>query len=166
MQTSNPPPNTGLPWHKLLAPLPADAVPRRSPVAPPEVLAMPEGAAIAGWENLTVDLSAGAAGLRVVLVLLDETGRALSASDLVLYRSEGMEGGEAVVETRQESLGGRLEEDGTFRGTRWQSLHVETAGGREIRKELTPAEPRDEDVVALKGLVEEMMKRSVQNGNK
>ena len=160
MQTPNPPPNTGLPWHKLLAPLPADALPRRSPVAPPEVLARPEGAAIAGWENLIVDLSAGAAGLRVVLVLLDETGRAISASDLVLYRSEGLEGGEAVVETRQESLGGRLESDGSFRGTRWQSLHVETAGGREIRNENTPFAPEADEVVALKTLVADVLRRA------
>ena len=160
MQTPNPPSNTGLPWHKLLAPLPADVVPQRAPVAPPEVLAMPEGDAIAGWENLTVNLSAGAAGMRMVLVLVDAAGRALSASDMVMYRSERMEGGEAVVEYRQDSLGGRLEPDGTFKGTCWQTLHVEAADGRELRKELTPSEPREQDVAALKGLVAEMLRRA------
>jgi hypothetical protein len=34
------------PWHALLAPLPADAVPCRQPVASPEILSTPAGAAI------------------------------------------------------------------------------------------------------------------------
>jgi len=50
-------------------------IPRRQPVASPEILAKPEGAAITGWEQLTVDLSAGAARLRIVMVVLDATGQ-------------------------------------------------------------------------------------------
>jgi len=41
-------PNSRPPWHALLAPLPADAVPRRQPVASPGILATPAGAALAG----------------------------------------------------------------------------------------------------------------------
>src|SRR5919197_199706 len=74
----------GVPWHELLAPLPADAVPRRQPVAAPEVLARPEAAAIADWQQLVVELSAGSAGLRILLVVLDGSGRPISASDAVL----------------------------------------------------------------------------------
>src|SRR5688500_5756145 len=58
------PPASAAPWHALLAPIPADAVVSRKPVASPEILATPEGAAIAGWEQLTIELSAGAVGLR------------------------------------------------------------------------------------------------------
>ena len=76
------------PWHALLAPIPPDVIPKRQPVASPEILAEPYGAAIAGWEQLTVELSAGSAGLRHVLVVLDATGQPISASDTVLYRSE------------------------------------------------------------------------------
>src|SRR5205085_655891 len=67
-----------------LAPLPADALPRRQPIAAPEVLARPEAAAIADWQQLVVELSAGSAGLRILLVVLDGSGRPISASDAVL----------------------------------------------------------------------------------
>jgi hypothetical protein len=147
-------------WHRLLAPLPAEAIPRRSPVALPEVLAMPEGAAIAGWQQLLVELSAGEAGLRVLLVVLDAAGKPISASDMVMYRSETVRDGEAVKEYRHESLGGRLEADGSFRGTRWHMLNVETADGREISKEATPSEPHAEEISALKALVAEMLRRA------
>src|SRR5262245_51127259 len=114
------------PWHALLAPLPPDEIPRRQPVASPEILARPEGAAIAGWEQLTVDLSAGAAGLRVAMVVLDASGRPISASDAVLYSVEvgpgDGEGSPRVVEHYHENIGGRFELDGSFRGTRWRTL--------------------------------------------
>ncbi|MGE3889018.1 MAG: hypothetical protein AB7H81_21520, partial [Vicinamibacterales bacterium] len=95
-------PEPAAPWHVLLAPLPADAVVKRQPIGSPEILASPEGAAIAGWESLTVEMSAGARGLRHVMVTLDASGRPISAADTVLYRDDG--------EIRQESIGGRIEE--------------------------------------------------------
>jgi hypothetical protein len=119
------------PWHALLAPLPEDVIVRRQPVGSPEVLATPEGAAIAGWEQLTVELSAGLAGLRHVLVVLDATGQPISASDTALYRvgvskteQDADTPSESVLsaEFYQESIGGRFETDGTFRGTRWQTV--------------------------------------------
>jgi len=112
------PPTSNHPWHALFAPLPPDAVPRRAPIASPGILASPEGAAVAGWENITLDLSAGCDGLRVVMVTVDAAGQPLSASDHVMFRSEIGSGPDAVVEFRHESVGGRLEPDGTFLGTR------------------------------------------------
>lgn len=147
-------------WHKLFAPLPAEEIPLRGPVAPPEVLARPEGAAVAGWEQLVVELSAGHAGLRVVLVVRDAHGRPLSASDMVLYRSEHKQDGATLVEYRQESVGGSFEADGTFRGTRWQTLSAETADGQEVRREATPSAPSPQDVLALKALVDEVLRRA------
>ena len=74
-------------WLTLLGPLPLDVAPMRQPVASPELMASPRGAAIAGWEQLVLHLSAGAAGLRTILVVLDADGTLLSASDSVLYRT-------------------------------------------------------------------------------
>jgi hypothetical protein len=112
------------PWYALLAPIPAEVIPKRQPVASPEILASPYGAAIAGWEQLTVELSADAAGLRHVLVVLDATGQPISISDTVLYRSEIRTSSEAAgpsssaeYQFYQESIGGRIEKDGSFKGT-------------------------------------------------
>jgi hypothetical protein len=113
-------------------------IPRRQPVAPPEVLATPEGAAIAGWEQLTVELSAGSAGLRVAIVVLDATGQPISAS----------------------GVGGRLESDGTFRGTRWRTVGFERADGGDPQLESTPSEPSAADVTGLKALVADVLRRA------
>jgi len=158
MDRPPPVPTPARPWHALLAPLPADAVPHRKPVAPPEVLAKPEGVAIAGWEQVVVDLSAGSAGLRVVMVVLDATGQPISASDAVLYRMKVAEQ-PGVVEYHHENIGGRLEADGTFRGTRWRSVTVETGPEEEVEREATSSEPTEADVTALKALVAELLRR-------
>jgi hypothetical protein len=151
-------------WHALLAPLPPEATPCRQPVAPPEVLATPAGAAVAGWEQLVVELSAGAAGLRVVMVVLDATGQPISASDMVLYRSEvaggtGAEGACSSVEIHQESVGGRLEPDGMFRGTHWRMVGREPIDDEDPKWESTPSEPSVAEVAGLKALVAELLRR-------
>jgi hypothetical protein len=153
------------PWHALLAPLPADTMPRRQPVASPEVLAGPTGWAIAGWEQLVVDLSAGAAGLRNVLVVLDSHGVLLSASDSVLYRTGP--GGTpppadcgSPTQVRHESVGGRFEPDGSFRGTRWVSVALDPGDSDELEWESTPSEPSEDDVAALRLLAAELVRRS------
>ena len=140
-------------WHALFAPLPADAVPRRQPVAPPEVLATPAGTAIAGWEQLVLDLSAGGTAMRVVHVVLDGDGRPISASDMVFYRT-------GPAEIRQESVGGRFEADGSFRGTRWLTAGPEPADDEPPDWESTPSEPSAADVAALRALVDEMLRRA------
>lgn len=150
-------------WHVLLGPLPPDAVPQRKPVASAEVLAGPTGWAIAGWEQLSINLSAGSTGLRHMLVLLDADGTVISASDSVLYCS-GMSGGpppdedDAPTLILQMSIGGRFEPDGTFRGTRWQSVAVDH-GEEELKWESTHAEPSGEDIAGLRGIVAEMLRR-------
>jgi hypothetical protein len=146
-------------WHALLAPLPDDALPRRQPVGSPEVLATPEGAAIAGWEQLTVDLSAGAAGLRNVLVVLDGSGRPISANDTVLYHRPGA-GGQATF--HHESLGGRFEADGSFRGTRWTAVSVDSEEAEDLQTKSVPREPDPAEVAALRALVDEVLRRAAR----
>jgi hypothetical protein len=150
-----------LPWHALLAPLPASAVPVRGPVASPQILERPEGESLRGWQQLVIDLSAGTQGLRNVLVVLDEQGRLLSASDTVLHCRvrPGAPPAEAI-EHVHESLGGRFELDGTFRGTRWRSVSVGEEGSDEMRSEgPVKSVPSEADVAALRELVAAVMAR-------
>lgn len=146
------------PWHALLGPLPPGSAPRASPVGSPELHGTPEGAAVAGWESLVLDLSAGSAGGRVLQVLLDAEGRLLSASDHVLFRSEG-EG--QPVQIRQESIGGRFESDGDFRGTFWLITGPEPVDEEEPRWELNPRAPTTGEVEALRKLVAEIVRRRI-----
>ena len=74
---------------------------------------------IAGWTSVTLEFSAPGRGLRHLLVTLDETGRPISASDHVLFRAPNPAHPTGPADMRQESIGGRLEADGTFRGTCW-----------------------------------------------
>ena len=151
------------PWHALLAALPADAVPTRKPVASPEVLAGPNGWAVAGWEQLSIHLSAGLGGLRHILVVLDAGGTLLSASDAVLYRT-GLSGEpppedvDSPATILQMSVGGRFEEDGSFHGTRWQSVAVDR-GEEELDWESMPSAPSPADVESLRLLVTEVIRR-------
>ncbi len=141
-------------WHVLLGPLPEDAIPERKPVGSPEVLATPAGRSIAGWEQLSINLSAGGAGLRSVLVVLDASGTLLSASDAVLYRT----GNDQRATILHLSVGGRFEPDGSFHGTRWHSVAVEQ-DEQEPEWESTPSAPSPEDVEALRALVVEVIQR-------
>jgi hypothetical protein len=125
-------------------------------VGPPALHGTPEGAVVAGWETLVLELSAGSAGLRVLQVLRDAEGRLLSASDHVLFRSEA-EG--QPVQIRQESIGGRFESDGDFRGTFWLITGPEPVDDEEPRWELSPREPTKDEVEALRELVAEVVGR-------
>jgi hypothetical protein len=150
-------------WHMLLGPLPRDAVPERKPVAPPEVLAGPTGWAVAGWEQLVLHLSAGAAGSRTILVVLDGTGALLSGGDGVLYRTGLQDPAPPPIDEpaliRQENLGGRFEPDGSFHGTRWRSVAIDR-GEEELDWESTRSEPSPDDVAGLRAVVEEVIRRS------
>jgi len=150
------------PWHALLAPLPDDASPEVKPVLPPELAARPESAAVAGWRSVTLYLSAGEAGSRHLLVTLDETGTAISAGDSVLYRSRQ---GDEVTWTH-ESVGGRLERDGRFLGTRWRSVAVGAVDSDEAETcERQGAVPSEQDAAALKALAAELLRRSGSSGS-
>ncbi len=144
------------PWHALLAPLPAEALPRRRPVASPELVASGAAAAIAGWEGLLVELTAGEAGLRMIQVLVDAEGRLLSASDHVLFRSAASD----PVLIRQESIGGRFEPDGTFGGTHWVVEGPEPGEEEEPRWAMTPRPPTDAEIAGLRSLVAEVLRRA------
>ncbi len=142
-------------WHRLLAPLPTAAVPARSPVAPPDVIAMPAAASIAGWEQLVVELSDAGRGLRVVLVVIDAAGRPISASDSVLFRTDGN-----PPQVRHESIGGRIETDGAFRGTHWTSEGPESAADEPPPLPSTPRAPSPAETAMLLALVDDIVRRS------
>ena len=151
------------PWHALFATLPRGAVPARKPVATPGTPGAEEGSPIAGWEMLTLDLSAGPAGSRLVTVTLDESGRPISASDWVMYRSErraaaGESQAAGLVDYLHLTVGGRIESDGTFRGTRWRTVTVQDARGETLSSDSTPSQPTPEDAHMLLGLVAEMVR--------
>jgi hypothetical protein len=153
-------------WHALLGPLPANATPRREPVTPPAMRDDPAMAAVAGWEQLVLHISAGPAGSRTILVVLDAGGALLSAGDAVLYRS-GLnqpapppDGQPALI--RQENVGGRFEPDGSFHGTRWQSVAIDR-GEEELDWESTPSQPSIDDVARLRQVVAEVIRRGEQS---
>jgi len=142
-------------WHKLFAPLPKSAVVQRKPVLSAELAGKPESAAVAGWQSLTVELSAGAGGLRHVMVTLDGSGAPISAGDWVLYCSGN------PVQYVHENVGGRIQPDGSFLGTRWRSVAVEVAGQEEPEvKETASSAPTPEDVAAIQALVKEVLRRA------
>jgi hypothetical protein len=141
-------------WNALLAPLPDDAVPTRQPVAPPELRERPEGAAIAGWEQIVLHLSDPCKGLRTVLVVVDASGTAISASDGVFYYIDG-----EPRRVYHELLGGRLEADGRFLGTHWVSIGPDPGEDQPAQLETTPSVPTPQQIAGLLALVDEMLRR-------
>ena len=148
-----------LAWHALLAPLPEDAAPTRKPVGTPDVLASPEGAAIAGWSQLTLHLAAGQAGLRILLVVLEAAARPVAASDHVLFWSPG-EGGSDPRRIRQESIGGSLAADGSFRGTCWLVTGPEPENDEPPQWDSTSRHPTAAESAALCALAAELVARA------
>jgi hypothetical protein len=127
------------------------------------VLAGPTGWAVAGWEQLVLHLSAGAAGSRTILVVLDANGTLLSGSDAVFYHT-GQSGAppptkESPARIRQETVGGRFEPDGSFRGTRWHSVALDRGGDRDPEWDSTPSQPSPDDVASLRLVVAELIRR-------
>ena len=142
-------------WHALFAPLPPGAVVRCKPVLTAELASRPESAAIAGWQNVTVELSAGADGQRHVSVTLDASGTPISAGDWVLYCSG------KPVQYVHENVGGRIQPDGSFLGTRWRTVAVEVPGSDEPEpRETVSSEPTPEDVAGLMRMVRELLSRA------
>jgi hypothetical protein len=103
-----------------------------------------------------LELNAVPRGGRYLLVTMDESGRPISASDHVLFRAPS-DGG--AWEVRQESIGGRLELDGTFRGTHWLVTGPEPLDDEEPSWDMRPRPPEDAEIAALKGLVAELLTR-------
>ena len=149
-------------WHSLLAALPNDAELKSQPVVPPELAAKAEMAAVAGWRQVTCEMSAGEAGLRHVLVVLDETGRPISAGDHVLT-CRPIEGSPALTRYEHESVGGRLEQDGTFNGTYHRMVFIQPTDSDAEDHEAIESHSRPptlEETVALKAIVASIMARS------
>lgn len=145
-------------WHALLGPIPAHARPRLSPVATPELLASGQAAPVADWSSLILELSTAAGELRIVQVLLDGEGRALSASDHVLFRSPPADpGGRPWM--RQDNIGGRFEADGSFRGTCWRVEGPEPEDDEPPRWSATSRPPEEAEIAALRKLVAQLMAR-------
>jgi hypothetical protein len=120
---------------------------------------------VAGWEQLVLYFSAGSAGSRTSLVVLDASGTLLSASDCVLYRM-GLNGSpppedcDAPCRIRQESVGGRFELDGSFRGTRWLMEAEDPGGAHELEWKATKSESSRGDVEGLRRVVAELIRRA------
>lgn len=89
------------------------------------------------------------------MVTLDATGTPISAGDWVLYCSG------RPVQYVHENVGGRIQPDGSFLGTRWRTLAVDVPGRDEPEtKETVRSDPSAEDVAALMTLVRELVKRA------
>ena len=120
---------------------------------------------MAGWEQIALHLFAGAVGSRSSLVVLDGSGTLLSGSDSVLYRM-ALDGGPASEDTeapcliQQDSVGGRFEPDGSFRGTRWRSIAEDPGGVDELEWEMSRSEPSATDVEGLRRVVAELIRRA------
>jgi hypothetical protein len=135
-----------LAWHALFAPLPQDVVVQRKPVP-----------AMAGWHTLSAELSAGPAGLRHVMVTLDAAGTPNSAADWVMFRTQTAEG----VTYVHENVGGRLEPNGHFSGTRWRTVIFERTDGDEPEsRETSQLPPSPQDIEAIQALVLDVLRLS------
>lgn len=147
-------------WLALFAPLPDDAVVERKPVASPELVASGKADPIAGWDSISVHLS-DVAGLRHVLITLDANDQLLSASDMVLFQRQEQRGRAVVTIYDQENVGGRYEEDGSFRGTRWVT-HTEQIGDDDEHAHTTslPSPPSPADVTSLRAVVDAVLRRA------
>jgi hypothetical protein len=104
--------------------------------------------------------SAGTFGLRHLLIVLDETGGPIAASDHVCIHWENPSDPSGLWEMRQASIGGRLDEDGRFLGTCWTVTGPEPREDEPPAWESIPRRPTDEEDAALKGLVAEIVARA------
>jgi hypothetical protein len=115
-----------------------------------------------GLEHVTLSMSAGEAGFRLVSVLLDQTGKPIGASDGVLYRQEveapGARGGAPTMAWLHESLSGRFD-GGSFRGTRWVSTTLVGADRNVPDHQRAPFEVTAAEARVLKALVDEVLRR-------
>jgi hypothetical protein len=150
-------------WLALLSPLPAGAPIERKPVASAEQLAAGTAGPIAGWQSVTMNLSAPSVGLRHVLVTIDENGRILSAGDHLMLVSEPT--AEGIITYDHHSIGGRYEDDGSFRGTRWTTRMERQADSEDDAgpTSSTPSPPTEDEIAALNRIVSDILSRRVNS---
>jgi hypothetical protein len=101
--------------------------------------------------------------MRVAMVSVDGSGQPNGVSDLVMYRTPTVAeaGASAPVAVRMESAGGRVESDGTIRGTRWTTVGVDHPDREEdeIPLDSTPGPLGDAEAAALRALAVELLRR-------
>jgi hypothetical protein len=149
-------------WLALLVPLPRDVKPERVPVASAEQLAQGTAGPIAGWQSVRVNLSAPHHGSRHVQITLDETGQLLSGGDHVMFVRETTPDGAEATLTEHESVGGRFEPDGSFRGTYWKMTLESSPDGDEDASITRSAEnrpPSSDEIATLRRLIADILNR-------
>jgi hypothetical protein len=147
------------PWLSLLAPLPLDVVPQRKPLASAQQLANGTAGPIAGWQSITVNLSEPDFGLRHVQITLDEQGRLLAGGDHVMFVRETTPDGSEATLTDHESIGGRFEEDGSFRGTHWKATLETSADDDEssVTRSAQHRPPSAEEISGLRRIIDDVL---------
>ena len=150
-------------WLSLLVPLPLDVKPERKPVASAEQLLQGTAGPIAGWQSVTVNLSEPAYGLRHVQITLDEQGQLLAGGDHVMFVREATPDGSEATLTDHESVGGRFEPDGSFRGTYWKMTLESAPGGDEessVTRSAEHRQPSVDEVTALRRIIADVLSRA------
>ena len=147
-------------WLSLLSPIPANAVPQRKPVASTQQREQGTAGPIAGWQSVTVNLSEPDYGLRHVQVTLDETGALLAGSDHVMFVRETTPDGSEATLTEHENIGGRFEEDGSFRGTHWHTVLEQGADEEHsVTRSAEHRPPTDDEVARLRRIIADILSR-------
>lgn len=148
-------------WLALFAPLPVDVKPERKPVASAEQLASGTAAPIAGWQSIMVNLSEPEYGLQHVQITLDEQGQLLSGGDHVMFVREITPDASEATLTDHESVGGRFEQDGAFRGTYWKMTLENSADGDDatINRGAENRPPSVDEIVALRRTIADVLER-------
>jgi len=115
---------------------------------------------IAGWQSVTVHLSEPAYGLRHVLITLDENGDLLAGGDHVMFVRDTTPDGLEATLTDHESIGGRFEKDGSFRGTHWKTTLVSSADDEEsTTRSAEHRPPTGPEISALRRIIDDLLKR-------
>ena len=153
---------TGPSWLALLTDVPADVTPRRKPVASAQQIEQGTAGPIAGWQNIIVDLSEPAFGLRHVQITLDANGQLLSGSDHVMFVRETDPKDDSIATlTEHESVGGRFETDGSFVGTYWKTILEASADDPDtsITRSAERRTPSEDEVAALRRIIADVLSR-------
>ena len=148
-------------WLSLLSTLPDNAVVEKKPVASADQLANDSAGPIAGWQSVTVNLSEPPCGLRHVLITLDEHGDLLAGSDHVMFVRDTTPDGLESTTTDHESIGGRFERDGSFRGTHWKTTSRKQHRRQEssITRSAEQRPPTGVEIAALRRIIDDVLKR-------
>ena len=147
----------------MLAPIPRDVKPQRVPVASAEQLAQGTAGPIAGWQSVRVNLSEPAHGLRHLQITLDEHGQLLSGGDHVMFVRETTPDGSEATLTEHESIGGRFEPDGSFRGTYWKMTLERSPDGDDdasVTRSAENRQPSADEVEALRRMIADLLSRT------